>query len=264
MTQFKEKYTKLYENLSDDDQIAFDSLNQEFDKNHVTQEAKYKKLYELVRNMIDNNQNYIDYYNQKTRVLAKNESKELEKIRGNFWIDVTILLFYFAVLYIAMTFFIGEIVLSYSVVLALLLIFVMVPFMNHGIKHQASGRGSHKTGASIIFLLLFVITNCLIIFMSSSFLQVLFIDSFDVSLVDSLLFGLFIIIAAAALYFILSSSEWSTKIIFIIILIYSLGRILYPLDVLNGLATFIVKYFMYIGLVIIVLMQLYRSRKKNR
>ena len=100
--------------------------------------------------------------------------------------------------------------------------------------------------------------------MSSSFLQVLFIDSFDVSLVDSLLFGLFIIIAAAALYFILSSSEWSTKIIFIIILIYSLGRILYPLDVLNGLATFIVKYFMYIGLVIIVLMQLYRSRKKNR
>src|SRR5699024_6309922 len=103
MTQFKEKYTKLSENLSDDDQIAFDSLNQEFDKNKVAQEAKYKKLYELVKNMIDKNKNYIDYYNQKTLVLAKNESKKLEKIRQNFWIYITILLFYVAVLYIAMT-----------------------------------------------------------------------------------------------------------------------------------------------------------------
>src|SRR5699024_11994989 len=123
MTQFKEKYTKLYENLSDDDQIAFDSLNQGFDKNHVAQEAKYKKLYELVRNMIDNNQNYIDYYNQKTRVLAKNESKELEKIRGNFLIVVTILLFYFAVLYFSMTFFICDIVFFFSVVLDSLYIY---------------------------------------------------------------------------------------------------------------------------------------------
>ena len=36
MTQFKEKYTKLYENLSDDDRIAFDSLNQNSIKSRCT------------------------------------------------------------------------------------------------------------------------------------------------------------------------------------------------------------------------------------
>lgn len=76
MTNYKTLYSDIYNMLSNDDQTAFDSLNKELDKLHVTEDAKYEKLYNLAAEMRKHNQDYIDYYGQKTTDLAKKEAKK--------------------------------------------------------------------------------------------------------------------------------------------------------------------------------------------
>ena len=263
MTNYKKLYDDLYDKLSDDDRLVFDSLNKEFDKLHVTEDAKYEKLYNLAHDMRQNNQDYIDYYNQKTTDLAKKEAKTLEKVRGNYWVDFSVLLFYFAILYAAVTVISGSITLSISIIIVVAMIFLMVPFMNHGIKHQGSSRGNNQMISTIIFLLLFLAGNILIIFINSEYLEVLRISSYDESIFDSLMFSFFVLVLIASLYFLLTAKSMATRVIFIVLIIYSFGRIIYPFDFLNGVSDFIVKYFMFIGVVLIILLQYLRSKQNK-
>jgi len=99
--------------------------------------------------------------------------------------------------------------------------------------------------------------------MNSKTLSPLKIASYDASLIDTLLYAVFFIVAAASLYFIFSTDSWASRLIFIVLLIYSAGRLIYPFDFLNGLSQFIVQYFMFIGLVIIITGQYFRSKQSN-
>lgn len=263
MTNYKTLYSDIYNMLSNDDQTAFDSLNKELDKLHVTEDAKYEKLYNLAAEMRKHNQDYIDYYGQKTTDLAKKEAKKLPKTRGNYWVDFSVLLFYFAVLFTAITVITGAITLSFTLVIGLILIFIMVPFLNHGIKHQASSRGNNQMFSTLIFLILFIITNLLVIFVNSEYLSAFKIASYDESIFESILFSFFVLVFVASLYFLLTSKTKATRIIFIVLLIYSFGRIIYPFDFLNGVSDFIVKYFMFIGIIVIILFQYFRSKQNK-
>lgn len=264
MTNYKKQYDKIFHTLSDDDQLAFDSLDKEFDKNFIEPDAKYEKLYIMADSMVRSGKDYVDYYNAKTKDVARVASKDLPKYRNKFWADVTILGFYFAVLFSATIFFFGEIVISLVLPIVFVLILAMVPFMNNGIKHQASKRGNKQMFSTIMFLILFVGANLLILFMNSNALSALKITAYDASLVDTILFVLFIIIAAASIYFMLVSEAWSTKLIFLVLLIYSAGRVIYPFDFLNEVSEFIVQYFMFIGLAIVLIAQFVRARQSNK
>lgn len=263
MTNYKKQYDKIFSALSDDDKLAFNSLDKEFDKNFVTEQAKYEKLYIMADSMVKSGKDYVDYYNAKTKDVARVASKDLPKYRNKFWPDVTILTFYFAVLYSVTIFFFGEIVISLVLPLVFLMILAMVPFMNNGIKHQTSKRGNQQMFSTIMFLVLFIGANLLILFMNSNALSVLKITAYDASLVDTILFVVFIIIAAASIYFMLVSEAWNTKLIFLVLLIYSAGRIIYPFDFLNGMSEFIVNYFMFIGLVVVLIAQFVKARQVN-
>ncbi|WP_026866558.1 MULTISPECIES: hypothetical protein [Jeotgalicoccus] len=263
MTNYKTLYSDIYNKLSDDDQTAFDSLNNELDKLHVTEDAKYEKLYNLITEMRKHNQDYIDYYGKKTTDLAKIEAKTLPKTRGNYWVDFSVLLFYFTVLYTAITVISGTITLSITLVIGLIMIFLMVPFMNHGIKHRASSRGNNQMLSTLIFLILFIITNLLVIFVNSEYLNAFKIASYDESIFESILFSFFVLVFVASLYFLITSKTMATRIIFIVLIIYSFGRIIYPFDFLNGVSDFIVKYFMFIGIIVIILFQYFRSKESK-
>lgn len=263
MTNYKEQYDKIFSTLSDDDQLAFNSLDKEFDKNFVTAEAKYEKLHIMVDSMVRSSKNYVEYYNASTKDVARVASKDLPKYRHKFWSDAAILVFYFSVLFSATIFFFGEIVISFVLPIVLILTFAMVPFMNNGIKHQISKRGNKQTISTIIFLILFVGTNLLILFMNSNSLSALKIAAYDASIVDTLLFVVFVIVAAASIFFILSSESWSSKLVFLVLLIYSTGRLLYPFDVLNEVSQFIVQYFMFIGLAVVLISQFMKSKLSN-
>lgn len=263
MTNYKKQYDKIFSSLSDDDQLAFDSLDKEFDKNFIEPDAKYEKLYIMADSMVRSGKDYVDYYNAKTKDVARVASKDLPKYRNKFWPDVTILGLYFAVLFSATIFFFGEIVISLVLPIVFLLILAMVPFMNNGIKHQASKRGNKQMLSTSMFLILFVVANLLILFMNSNILSALKITAYDASLVDTILFVLFIIIAAASIYFMLVSEAWSTKLIFLVLLIYSAGRLIYPFNFLNEVSEFIVQYFMFIGLAIVLIAQFIKARQSN-
>ena len=263
MKNYKKEYEKIFQTLSKDDQLAFQSLNKEFDKNFVTEDAKFEKLYIMATAMTDSGKDYVEYYNAKTKDAARVASKNLPKHRNNYWSDAAILGMYFAVLFSATIFFFGEIVISLVLPAVIILILAMVPFMNHGIKHQSSGRGNKQMVSSVLFLILFVGANLLILFMDSKTLSQLKIASYDASLIDTLLYAVFVIVAAASLYFIFSTDSWASRLIFIVLLIYSAGRMIYPFDFLNGLSQFIVQYFMFIGLVIIIIGQYVRSKQSN-
>src|SRR5690625_808692 len=260
MTNYKTKYDKIFSTLSDDDQLAFNSLDKEFDKNFVTAEAKYEKLYIMADSMVRSGKDYIEYYNAKTKDVARVAAKDLPKYRQRFWSDAAILIFYFAVLFSATIFFFGEIVISFVLPIVLILILAMVPFMNNGIKHQVSKRGNKQMISTIMFLILFIGANLLILFMNSNSLSALKITAYDASLVDTLLFVVFVIVAAASIFFIFSSESWSSKLIFLVLLIYSAGRLLHPFDILNGVSQFIVQYFMFIGLAVVLIAQFMKSK----
>lgn len=263
MTNYKEQYDKLFNSLSDDDQLAFNSLDKEFDKNFVTAEAKYEKLHIMAHSMVRSEKNYIEYYNAKTRDVARVASKDLPKYRHKYWSDAAILVFYFAVLFSATIFFFGEIVISLVLPIVLILTLAMVPFMNNGIKHQVSKRGNKQMISTILFLILFIGANLLILFMNSNSLSSLKITAYDASVVDTLLFVVFVIVASASVFFIFSSESWSNKLIFLVLLIYSTGRLLYPFNVLNGVSEFIVQYFMFIGLAVVLIAQFMKSKLSN-
>lgn len=264
MTDYKKEYESIFSGLSDDDQLAFNSLNQEFDKHFVIKDAKYEKLYIMAVSMVDSGKNYVEYYNAKTKDVARVASKDLPKHRNKYWSDAAILGVYFAVLFSVTIFILGEIVISFVLPLVIILILLMVPFMNTGIKHQTSRRGNNQMLSGLIFIILFVSANLLILFMNSEFLSALKITALDASFAESLLYVLFIIVTAASVYFIFSSESWASKLIFIVLLIYSAGRLLYPFDILNGLSEFIVQYFMFIGLILIIIGQYMRSKQANK
>ena len=264
MTNYKKKYETLFDNLSDDDQLAFNSLDQEFDKNYVTEDAKYEKLYVMASAMIDSGKDYVDYYNAKTKDVARVASKDLPKSRNRFWSDAAILGIYFAVLFSITILISGTIVISFVIPLVIILILLMVPLMNNGIKLQASKRSTKKTLSGLLFIILFAAANLLILFINSDFLSFLKITAVDSSMASSLLYILFVIAAAASIYFIFTSESWASKLIFIVLLIYSVGRLIYPFDILNGLSEFIVQYFMFIGLIVIIIAQYLRTKNANQ
>lgn len=260
MTNYKNEYKKVFSRLPEDDQLAFNSLDSEFDKHFVTEDAKYEQMHIMAVSMIDSGQNYTEYYNAKTKDVARVASKKLPKYRSKYWSDAAILGVYFALLFSATIFLFGEIVISLVLPAVVILILAMVPFMNHGIKHQSSGRGNKQMIAGILFLVLFAGANLLILFMNSNTLSPLKVAAYDASLADILLYILFVMTAAASLYFMFSTDSWAGRIIFIVLFIYSAGRLIYPFDVLNGLSSFIVQYFMFIGLIIIIIAQYLRSK----
>lgn len=263
MTNYKKDYEKIFSELSDEDQLAFSSLDSEFDKNFITEDAKYEQLYIMAVSMIDAGQNYVEYYNAKTKDVARVASKKLPKYRSKYWSDAGILGVYFAILFSATIFFFGEIVISLVLPAVIVLILAMVPLMNHGIKHQSSGRGNMQTVSGILFIILFVSANLLILFMNSDTLSPLKITAYDASVVETLLYIVFVITAAASIYFIFSSDSWASKLIFMVLLIYSAGRLIHPFDFLNGLSAFIVQYFMFIGLIIIIIAQYLRTKNTD-
>lgn len=260
MTNYKKEYEKVFSGLSEDDQAAFNSLDIEFDKHFVTEDAKYEKLYIMADVMVRSGKDYVTYYNAKTKDVARVASKDLPKQRNKYWSDAAILGVYFAVLFSASIFLLGEIVISLVLPVIIVLILAMVPLMNHGIKHQSSGRGNKQVVSGILFLILFVGANLLVLFMNSETLSPLKITAYDASLIDTLLYIVFVIVSAASVYFIFSSESWASKLIFIVLFIYSAGRLIYPFDFLNGLSQFIVQYFMFIGLIIIIIAQYLRSK----
>lgn len=263
MTNYKKEYEKVFSGLPEDDQLAFNSLDTEFDKHFVTEDAKYEKLYIMADVMVRSGKDYVKYYNAKTKDVARVASKDLPKYRNKYWSDAAILGVYFAVLFSVSIFFLGEIVISLVLPAVIILILAMVPLMNHGIKHQSSARGNKQMVSGVLFLLLFVGANLLILFMNSETLSPLKMTSYDASLVDTLLYVVFVIVAAASIYFIFSSESWASKLIFIVLLIYSAGRLIFPFDFLNGLSAFIVQYFMFIGLIIIIIGQYIKSKNLN-
>lgn len=263
MTNYKNEYEKIFNRLSEDDQLAFSSLDNEFDKHFVTKDAKYKQLHNMAVSMINSGQSYVAYYNAKTKDVARVASKKLPKYRSKYWSDAAILGVYFAVLFSATIFLFGEIVISLILPIVIILILAMVPFMNHGIKHQSSDRGNKQLITGILFLVLFTSANLLILFMNSETLSPLKITAYDASLIDALLFIIFVIVAAASIYYTFTSESWTSKLIFIILLIYSAGRLIYPFNFLNGLSQFIVQYFMFIGLIIIIIAQYINSKFSN-
>ncbi|MDO5359978.1 MAG: hypothetical protein Q4E92_04340 [Jeotgalicoccus sp.] len=264
MTNYKKEYEKVFSGLPEDDQLAFNSLNTEFDKHFVTEDAKYEKLYIMADVMVRSGKDYVTYYNAKTKDVARVASKDLPKYRNKYWSDAAILGVYFAVLFSASIFLFGEVVISLVLPGILVLILAMVPLMNHGIKHQSSARGNKQMVSGVLFLILFVGANLLILFMNSETLSPLKITSYDASLVDTLLFVVFVVVAAASVYFIFSSKSWASKLIFIVLFIYSAGRLIYPFDFLNELSEFIVQYFMFIGLIIIIIAQYLRAKSSNK
>lgn len=263
MTNYKKEYEKVFSSLSEDDQLAFNSLDTEFDKHFVTKDAKYEKLYIMADVMVRSGKDYVTYYNAETKDVARVAAKDLPKQRNKYWSDAAILGVYFAVLFAASIFLFGEIVISLVLPTVIVLILAMVPLMNHGIKHQSSARGNKQLISGGLFLILFVGANLLILFMNSETLSSLKITSYDASLADSLLYIVFVIVAAASVYFIFSSESWASKLIFIVLFIYSAGRLIYPFDFLNGLSAFIVQYFMFIGLIIIIIAQYLRAKNSN-
>lgn len=263
MTNYKNEYERVFSGLSEDDQLAFNSLNTEFDKHFVTEDAKYKRLYIMADVMVGSGKDYVTYYNAKTKDVARVASKDLPKERNKYWSDSAILGVYFAILFSACIFIFGEIVISLVLPGIIVLILAMVPLMNHGIKHQSSARGNKQLISGFLFLILFVGANLLILFMNSEILSPLKITSYDASAVDTLLFVVFVVVAAASVYFIFSSESWASKLIFIVLLIYSAGLLIYPFDFLNGVSEFIVQYFMFIGLIIIIIAQYLRAKGSN-
>src|SRR5699024_4150936 len=75
MKNYKKEYEKIFQTLSNDDQLAFQSLNKEFDKNFVTEDAKFEKLYIMAAAMTDSGKDYVEYYNAKTKDVARVASK---------------------------------------------------------------------------------------------------------------------------------------------------------------------------------------------
>ncbi len=105
--------------------------------------------------------------------------------------------------------------------------------MNHGIKHQSSGRGSKHIIAGILFLVLFASANLLILFMNSNPFSSLKITAYDASLIDTLLFIIYVMVAAGSIYYTFNSESWTSKLIFIVLLIYSAGRLIYSFNFLK-------------------------------
>lgn len=264
MTNYKVEYEKIFKTLSDDDQLAFSSLDQEFDKNYVTKDAKYEKLYIMAASMVDSGKDYVEYYNAKTKDVARVASRDLPKSRSRFWSDTAILGIYFAVLFSATILFTGSIVISFVIPIVIILILLMSPLMNIGIKHQSTRRSVSGNFSGLLFIILFVLANLLILFINSDFLSALKITALDSSFASLMLYVLFIIVAAASIYFIFSSESWASKVIFIVLFIYSAGRLIYPFEFLNEVSEFIIQYFMFIGLILILVAQYLRSKKQNK
>lgn len=265
MDQYKQEYEALMNHLDETNYSHFKSLESKLDTRFSNKDEKWSVLHDMIMQLYKSRgKTFHALFGDEPVKHAVKVSNSVRKKGVNYWKTVVLMNIYFIFFFLIVVVVSGNIIVSSLLVLPLLLSFIMVPFLNHGIKEQGVKKTTAQKISTILFLSLFILVQGVILFSFHDSLSTFSLINLDNSLLNMFSIVIFSLLTLTSLVFIVTSEDIYSRILFLSIGIYTFSWVSNQLNIWPSFTHFMLTYGMFIILPVVILTQFFRAKRENK
>ncbi|AKG75121.1 hypothetical protein AAT16_13530 [Salinicoccus halodurans] len=212
MKLLEKEYKYMYQTLDEEDQMLFEELEGIIDSHHSRTEDKWDVLHEMMTHLYESEgESFKSLFGKQPENYALELGTSMEKGKSRYWKDFGMLFAYYTFIYSLCVLIAGSFTVSWLLLALPLLIALMIPMMNKGIRQQAFKGPASQTSTTITFLLLFGITKVFIIFTFHDYFSPFLIVNYDGDVISVIKIACFTLLITVFFITLITSRRISMK-----------------------------------------------------